>query len=106
MSAIEVIVLHGELDIARRDEARFALRVDGTESGILLDFSEVSYADSTILSAILAFVKDADERGIPVAILTGTPQFDRIIQYAGLSDALPIFADRSLALTHLSSGRR
>lgn len=106
MSDIRVITLSGELDIARRDEARFALRVHGDEDGVLLDFSEATYADSTILSVLLSFVRDAGARAIPVAILIGTPQFARIVQYAGIADALPIFEDRASALAHLSETRR
>ena len=106
MSAIRVIGLQGELDLARRDEVRFALQVEGAESGILLDLSEATYADSTILSALIGFVKQANALGVPVAMLIGTPQLERIIQYAGLSGAMPIFMDRSLALTRLSEGWR
>ncbi len=106
MSDLRVIALHGELDIARRDEARFALRADGDVGAVLLDFADVTYADSTILSTLLVFTREMGIRGVPVAILVGTPQLARIVQYAGLSDILPVFNERSDALTHLSEGRR
>lgn len=106
MSELRVITLRGELDIARRDEVRFALRIEGDERAVLLDFADVTYADSTILSILLVFTREMGMRRTPVAILLGTPQFARIIQYAGLGDALPVFSERSGALTYLSEGLR
>lgn len=100
--SIAVIRLTGELEIGRRDEIASALRIAGNESGVLLDFSEVSYADSSALAELLRFRNDAADHGVPVAIVIGSKQFARLIQYAGLKDAFRIFEDRAAALTELS----
>jgi anti-anti-sigma factor len=104
--SIEVIRLSGELEIGRRDEIAAALVVDGSESGMLLDFSEVSYADSTSLAELLRFRDDAAKHNVPVAIVIGSKQFARLIQYAGLSHAFRIFDNRAEALTDLSGAAR
>jgi anti-anti-sigma factor len=103
MSAIAVIRLTGELEISRREEIATALRLTGTESGVLVDFFDVTYADSTTLAELLRFRREADQRGVPVAIIIGSRQFARLIQYAGLGEAFPVFDNRAAALTYLSS---
>jgi anti-anti-sigma factor len=102
---IVVIRLTGELDLARRDEIRAALVVGGQEQGILVDLSSVTYADSTVLAELLRFQQDAGAARIPVALIVATPQFARIVNYAGLPDAFAIFADRGAALTYLGQQR-
>jgi anti-anti-sigma factor len=100
--SIAVIRLTGELEIGRRDEIAAALVVSGAESGILLDFSDVNYADSTSLAELLRFRDDAAQRSVPVAIVIGSKQFARLIQYAGLAHAFHIFDNRAEALMNLS----
>ena len=100
--SIAVVRLTGELEIGRRGEIASALVVTGNEAGVLLDFSEVSYADSTSLAELLRFRDDADKLKVPVAIVIGSKQFARLIQYAGLGQAFRIFDSRAEALTDLA----
>jgi anti-anti-sigma factor len=104
LSSPDIIKLVGELDIGRREEVRRALQVDGPGPGILVDFFEISYTDSTIIAQLLCFYNDARAAERRVAILIGCPQFDRILQYAGLSEVFPIFTDRTAALNYLAQG--
>jgi anti-anti-sigma factor len=104
--SIAVIRLTGELEVGRKEEITRALAVRGDEAGILLDFSEVSYADSTALAELLRFREEASKQQIPVAVVIGSRQFARIIQYAGLSEAFRIFDNRAEALTDLSGAAR
>jgi anti-anti-sigma factor len=101
-SSINIIKLVGELDIGRRDEVRLALQVTGPGPGILIDFVDVSYTDSTIIGEVLRFYNDAHAAERRIAILIGSPRFERILQYAGLSDVFPIFKDRAQALNYLT----
>lgn len=100
--SLSVIRLDGELEISRRDEIAKALHLDGSERGVLLDFSDVTYADSTSLAELLRFRAEAEPHRIPIAIVIGSKQFARLIQYAGLSAAFKIFDDRGAALRYLS----
>ena len=101
-TSIAVIRLTGELEIGRQDEIAQALRLSGSEPGILLDFSDVTYADSTTLAALLRFRDQAMRRDVPIAIVIGSKQFARLIEYAGLGDAFRIFESRAAALTDLA----
>lgn len=100
--SIAVIRLTGELEIGRRDEIAAALTIAGNEAAVLLDFSDVNYADSTSLAELLRFRDEAARQNIPVAIVIGSRQFARLIQYAGLGHAFRIFENRAEALTDLS----
>ncbi|HEV8021902.1 MAG TPA: STAS domain-containing protein [Candidatus Lustribacter sp.] len=100
--SIAVIRLSGELEIGRKAEVAAALVLAGNESGVLLDFSDVTYADSTTLAEMLRFRDEAAKAGVPVVIVIGSKQFARLIQYAGLGDAFHIFENRGEALTELS----
>jgi len=101
-TSIAVIRLAGELEVGRKAEIAGALTLGGNEAAVLLDFSEVSYADSTTLTEMLRFRDEAAGAGIPVAIVIGSKQFARLIQYAGLAAAFRIFENRGEALTELS----
>lgn len=97
---IAVIALSGELDIARKAELRAALSVDAAD-GVLLDMSNVDYADSTALTELLRFRLHAKEREVPVAVVVATPQLDRIVRYAGLYEVFDVFSNRDDARRHL-----
>ena len=105
-TSITVIRLTGELEIGRKAEIAAALVLGGGEIGVLLDFADVSYADSTSLAELLRFRAEAAKRDVPVAIVIGSKQFARLIQYAGLSHAFPIFQNRAEALTELARRRK
>lgn len=102
-SSLQVVRLGGELDIGRRAEIARALQLDGERSGTLLDFSDVSYADSTVIAELLRFRADAQRGGRRIALLIGSRQFGRLLQYAGLTEAFAVFEDRGAALTYLSA---
>lgn len=104
-SSLQVLRLSGELEVGRKDEIRKALHVDGSESAILIDLSPVTYADSTILAELLRFRAEAERLGVPIALLIESPQFARLIEYAGLNEAFFVFRTRSAALSHLSAAR-
>jgi anti-sigma B factor antagonist len=102
-SSLAVVRLTGELDIGRRDEIAKALVLSGHESGILIDFAEVTYADSTTLTQLLRFRAEAEQLSIPLAIVIASRQFARLIQYAGLGEAFAIFDNLASALAYLNA---
>lgn len=97
---IAVIALTGELDIARKEELRAALTIEAAD-GILLDMSDVHYADSTALTELLRFRLRARELELPVAVVIGSPQLDRIVRYAGLYEVFDVFSNCDDARRHL-----
>jgi anti-anti-sigma factor len=103
---LAVVTMSGELDIARRPEIRQSLQVEGEPAGVLVDMAEVSYADSSAISELLRFRRELGLRGLPVALLIKSPQFRRLLEYAGVSDAFALFEERSAALTFLGNNRK
>lgn len=102
--SVQVIRLTGELEIGRKEDIRQALVPSGEEMPVLLDLSEVTYADSIALTELLRFCVNAQEDGRPVAVVIATPQFARLVQYAGLATAFKIFADNPSAMEYLMGG--
>ncbi len=102
---LAVVKMSGELDIARRAEIHAALQIEGEPAGVLVDFAEVTYADSSAISELLRFRAELNRRGVPVALLIETPQFRRLLEYAGVGDAFAVFGERGPALTFLCESR-
>lgn len=102
-SSVQIIALAGELDVSRGDEVMERLSAPTTAKSILLDLSEVTYADSTVIAALFAFREQAERERQRIAVLIESPQLVRLLQYAGLQEAFPIFLERSEALSHLVS---
>jgi anti-anti-sigma factor len=103
---VKVIRLSGELEIGRKDEMRRTLAAPSDGTPVLLDLSEVTYADSIALTELLRFCADAEREGRPVALVIQTPQFARLIQYAGLATAFKVFSQPSEALAYLRESPR
>jgi anti-anti-sigma factor len=100
-NAIKTIRFSGELEIGRKKQIREALQYSNADRAVLVDLSEVTYADSIALTELLRFCVDAERAAIPVVLLVCTPQFARIVQYAGLARAFKTFEDRDAAIAYL-----
>jgi anti-anti-sigma factor len=103
---ITVIRLDGELEISRKNEIRTALEGGNEAEAVLLDLSEVTYADSIALTELLRFCAEALREKRPVALVIQTPQFARVVQYAGLADAFMIFRNAREARRYLTESIR
>lgn len=101
-NSITTIRLSGELEISRKQEIRDALRRSSEDRAILIDLADVTYADSIALTELLRFCVSAQREAIPVALLVQTPQFARVVEYAGLAGAFKTFNDRDAAFTYLT----
>jgi anti-anti-sigma factor len=88
---ITVVSLGGELEIGRKEEIRKALAEARDAESVLVDLSAVTYADSIALTELLRFCAGAQQDERRVALVIVTPQFARLVQYAGLSSAFTIF---------------
>lgn len=101
-AAIETIRLSGELEISRKHEIRGAFNASPGAKAVLVDLSEVTYADSTALTELLRFCVTAQHEELPIVVVIRTRQFARLVQYAGLGNAFKIFDDYGEALAYLT----
>lgn len=102
-TGISVIKLSGELDVGRRDEVESALQLPARACNVLLDFSGVTYADSSTLGILVRLRNEAQAKHVKLAIVTGSRQFARLVEYAGLAELLAIFDNRAAALNYLAT---
>ena len=102
-SSIRVIAMDGELEYSRKGELQTALQLTGQESAVLIDFSGVTYADSTALAELMRFYASSAQHKLPIALLIQSRQFARVIEYAGLSAVLQVFDNRATALSYLGA---
>ncbi len=103
---IRVVRFGGELEISRKNEIRDGLAASERARAVLLDLSAVTYADSIALTELLRFCANAQRDRRPVALVIQTPQFKRLVQYAGLASAFKIFADLQEATEYLTECTR
>lgn len=99
---VRVIRFEGELEIGRKNEIRAGLASSSDARAVLLDLSDVTYADSIALTELLRFCADAQRLSRPVALVVQTPQFTRLVQYAGLANAFKIFRSTGEAAAYLA----
>ena len=99
---IKTIRLGGELEIGRKEEIRDSLAASDGAAAVLLDLAEVTYADSIALTELLRFCTDSARSERPVALVVRTPQFARLVQYAGLASAFKIFSENAAAIEYLT----
>jgi anti-sigma B factor antagonist len=109
--AIVIVSLAGEYDLANVDALDKALEkvLSDETASCLLDLSEVTFMDSTVVQALLRWSKEAQvsEREA-LAIVVGrvdTPAA-RVLGLVGLLKQLPVFATRDAAKAALEEGRR
>jgi anti-anti-sigma factor len=102
--SVRIVRLSGELEISRKEELRDALSPSTDAAPVLLDLGEVTYADSIALTELLRFCVQTQRDGRAVALVIRTPQFARLIQYAGLATAFKVFGDDREALEYLLGG--
>jgi len=103
---VKTVRLSGELEIGRKDEIRRALAASTDGAPVLLDLSDVTYADSIALTELLRFCAEAERESRPVALVIQTPQFARLIQYAGLATVFKVFEHPTDALAYLTERLR
>lgn len=86
-----VIALSGEWDIYRRDELESALHPARECEEVVLDFSAVTYADSTVLSALATMRKARVERGFPPSRVVPSTSITRLFEITQMNRLWPCF---------------
>jgi anti-anti-sigma factor len=91
-----VLVVSGELDIATVDQlatlARAAL--DSAASVLVIDFSGVTFVDSTGLGALVRIRNEAERNGKRVDLVGVRREVRRVLELTGLSELFPDQTDR------------
>lgn len=94
---IAVLTLRGEMD-AGADEALSAAYAAVSEDVIVLNFSAVSYINSTGIALIVGVLADARGAGRKVLACGLTEHYKEIFEITRLSDFVTMFDDQEQAL--------
>ncbi len=96
-----VVTLAGELDAhdAPRLRELFAAAVDDAGGGrLLLDLTQVSFLDSTVLGCIVGLLRRAREADGDLDVVLPRGNAERIFQITGLDTILTTYPTRAAAL--------
>jgi anti-anti-sigma factor len=108
---VDAIALSGERDISTVAEFERAITAALTDeaTSCLVDLTEVSFIDSSIIAALLRFSKEAqvsEREALAIVIGERSSVVSHTLQMIGLLKRLPVFATRDLALATLDDGQK
>jgi anti-anti-sigma factor len=109
--SIEAITVTGELDLSNvgaLDEA-LANALSGTTKSCLLDLSEISFMDSSVIHTLIRWSKEAQvsaREGLAIMVGEADTQATRVLTITGLMKRLPVFASRDAAVRALELGQK
>ena len=95
---IALIVLRGELDMAATPSVRSHIDAAASGRGLVLDVSEVTFVDSSILKELLRAATELDRYGTRL-VLAGVPvSVQRLLDLTRTAGLFTIAPDRDAAL--------
>ena len=99
VGSVAVVVVHGEHDLHTAGLLRE--RLEAAEGAIVLDLSDASFIDSSVIRVMLEARGQAHDRGtgFAVALADGAdPGVRRVLEVTGLIERLPVMDDRDAAI--------
>jgi anti-sigma B factor antagonist len=93
---LTIVNVRGEHDLGNRQTLADALAAAGDACDVLVDLSECTFIDSTVLGVLLAASQEREAAGarLGLVIPPGTHIVYRITDVAGVAAFLPIYASR------------
>ncbi len=100
---LEIVNVRGEHDLGNRQALAETLAVVADRCDVLVDLSECTFIDSTVLGVLLAASQEREAAGtrLGLVIPPGTHIVYRITEVAGVAAFLPIYASREEAVAGL-----
>jgi anti-sigma B factor antagonist len=100
----EIVAVRGEVtfsnvgDLSRRLDAAFS----GGASHLVVDLTEITFIDSSGLSALLTASAQARERGGALALVLADGEPPSIFRFRGVDRLLALYPSREAALSNLA----
>ena len=103
---VAIVTLRGEHDLATRAEINATLARVGGEADVLVDLSQCSFIDSSVIGALVAAFQTFAERGrrLELAIPSEAVTIQRVAKVAGVATFLAIHETREAGLASISAG--
>jgi anti-sigma B factor antagonist len=102
--AVTVVTLVGEIDLETSPQLRTLLRAKAQlkEVRLLLDFSQVSYVDSSGMATLIEFYQTTKTTGGKLALAALTKRVQSALEIVRLHEILSIHVDLPTALHELA----
>jgi anti-anti-sigma factor len=97
---VAVVALVGEHDLSTAPDVGYALR-QPRATGLVVDLSQTTFLDSSILGVLLTAARDAEQRQASFAVVISDDPVSaprRIFDLTGLISALPVETDLAAAV--------
>jgi anti-sigma B factor antagonist len=103
---VAIVVLEGEHELFSAPKLQRQLDgLIGEGLALVIDLTETTFLDSSVVAVLLRARERADEAGVPFSIViddsTGEP-VRRMFEITGLASILPVVHSRAEALPHAS----
>jgi anti-sigma B factor antagonist len=103
---VAIVVLEGEHELFNAPKLQRQLEgLIGEGLSLVIDLTEATFLDSSVVAVLLRARERADEAGVPFSIViddsTGEP-VRRMFEITGLASILPVVHSRAEALPHAS----
>jgi len=102
-AGLHVVEVSGELDMAACDSFREKTARDDAEF-VVVDLRRVSFLDSSGLRELIDLHRQANLRGIPLAIIRPHGDADSIFRLTGIDGHLPLYDDKVPVLAEFNFG--
>ena len=106
-SRAAVVTLGGDHDVASRDAIADAFSVAGTGRDLLVDLSECTFIDSTIIKLLLQTNRQLEEQDARFELVIDTDprgHVARVAELMGIPEVIPTHTSRSDGLRSLADG--
>ena len=102
---LAVVSMHGEHDLSTAPELMQALEQAAAHSNVVVDLSECSFIDSTVIQALVKTARGVHARGeqLVLVIPSESRQVARVAQMTQLAEILPIHPTQRAALASIQS---
>lgn len=108
LSTATLVIARGELDLANVGTLRTPLvRAIGTGGPIILDFTDVTFADSTTIGTVVGAYKRASATGTPMRlVLPPDSRVRQVFDLTGVTLAIPVCDTVDVAVRDVVPGPR
>ncbi len=102
---IPVVLITGDVDLETSPQLREFLKPKSTKKtpALLLDFSGVSYIDSSGLATLIEYFQATQSYGGKLALASLSPRVKNVFEIVRLEQIFSLYPDVPSALTALSS---
>jgi anti-sigma B factor antagonist len=102
-----VVTLEGDHDVASRNALADAFRVAGTGRDLLVDLTECTFIDSTIIKLLLQTMRQMEEQDARLELVIDSDprgHVARVFELMGIGDVIPTHVSRSAGIRSLADG--